>query len=182
MPAPGPGRTDTATITRWGTPAASSRKPPASRTRRYRAGPRGRPDQTERPHPRRAGTPDQSSCRRGHAKAPRTKVRPAALVRPPGRHDRSPRTGRQANQADNPSYPTGDLPAPAARHDPLPGGRVKGAFGAATAGAPRPLTRPPARRTGSYQGQGADSDCPEPEPLATETPKIGPVVSTGRCR
>jgi hypothetical protein len=34
-------------------------------------GPGGRPDKTERPHPRRPGTPNQSSCHRGSAQAPR---------------------------------------------------------------------------------------------------------------
>src|ERR1017187_6549053 len=78
-------------------------------------GPRGRPDQTERPHPRRAGTPDQSSCRRGHADAPRTKVRLAALVPPPGRPHRSPRTERLAKQAATPPPPPHCRPRPPPR-------------------------------------------------------------------
>jgi hypothetical protein len=50
-----------------------------------RTGPGGRPDQTERPHPRRPGTPNQSSCHRA-AQAPRAKVRLAAPGPAPGRH------------------------------------------------------------------------------------------------
>ena len=44
------------------------------------------------------------------------------------------------------------LPAPAAWHDPLPDGRVKGACGAAARALRAPVTRPPARRIRQLSG------------------------------
>ena len=60
----------------------------------------------------------------------------------------------------------GSLP-PAARHDPLPGSRVKGACGAAARALRAPLTRPPARRTRQLSGTG--SRLSHPQTRATMT-------------
>ena len=49
------GRAGRAGLTRWGITAASSRQSAVSRSRSCRAGPGGRPAQTERPHPLQAG-------------------------------------------------------------------------------------------------------------------------------
>ena len=46
-------------------------------------------------------------------------------------------------------------PIAPAGHDPLPGSRVKDALRRRCAGAPRPLTRPPARRNRQQSGQGS---------------------------
>ena len=98
-------------------------------------------------------------------RAPRYGWLPLAPAAPSSTRGRSsPRTGRPPAEplTENPSRPN-SLP-PAARHDPLPGGRIKGACGAADAGTLRvPLTRPPARRNRQpSRGQGAESGNPKP--------------------
>src|SRR5262249_3831246 len=76
------------------------------------------------------------------------------------------------------------LPAPTAGHDPLPGGRVKDAYGAGYAGrAPaRSLTRPPDRRTGSYRGAGSRPRHTQIRAATPPRPPIDPLAITGRYR
>src|SRR4029077_17112258 len=101
-----------------------------------------------------AGTPDQTSCRRGSTRAPRTQVRLAAFLPGP----RPPRlvthTERPATQTATPIRGNPVPPRPRGRHDPLPDGRVKDAYGTGYAGrAPaRSLTHPPDRRTRQLSG------------------------------
>src|SRR5205823_14178066 len=72
-------------------------------------GPGGRPDQTERPHPRRRGHPINHHVT-GAAHAPRTKVRLAAPARPHGRHGST--SPAQKGRAPGPlTFPTARLPA-----------------------------------------------------------------------
>src|SRR5262249_48715818 len=69
-------------------------------------------------------------------------------------------------------------------HDPLPGGRVKDAYGAGYAGrAPaRSLTRPPDRRTGSYRGAGSRPRHTQIRAATPPGPPIEPLAITGRYR
>ena len=129
-----------------GNTAASSRqgtvRPPA------RTGPRGRPVKNERPHPRRRGTPNTSSCRRARHSAPAGLGKSGCLPLPPSPVTASPRPSPPAPpkeaDAQNPPTQTG-LPVPgrpiigshpaASRAPPAP---LRGRC----AGAARPLTRP----------------------------------------
>jgi hypothetical protein len=98
-------------------------------------GPGGRPDETERPHPRRRGNPINHHVT-GAAQAPRAKVRLAAPGLAPGRH-RSESPAQKGHHPRPSPHPPG-IPTPAAGNDPLPGSRVKGAYGAV----PRALRAP----------------------------------------
>ena len=94
---------------------------------------------------------------------PRAKVRLAAPRLPPAATAARTPCPREARQPGPHNriipHSQGSLP-PAAGMIRLPGGRVKGPPPVGrSAGAARPLTRPPAHRTGSYQGTGSRIRC-----------------------
>ena len=112
--------------------------------------PGGRPDQTERPHPRRRGHPINHLVAGAATCAPRTQVRLAAPSLPvPGRRGWSPRPERQAPPVNTPHQ----LHALPAAH------RASSALRAAA-------------EHGNYQGQGAHSATPKPRPPAPNKPPL----------
>src|SRR6516164_647155 len=115
-----------------------------------------------------------------HPRAPCTQVRLAAFLPAPGRHGWSPRTERPATRTANPPFPGNPAPpCPRGRHDRLPGGLVKDAYGAGSAGRAyaRSWTRLPARRTRQLSG-GREQTPAHPKqdnhgPEATQTNACG---------
>ena len=136
-----PGTASGAALTRWGTTAASSRHAAVSRPA-CSAGPRGRPLETERPHPRRRGMrpPDHHHVAR-HIISPRAQVSLAAPSpqTPPSRQAHPPpATGRPAppQPPDYPSVPRSPPPRPP--HDLAPGRPRQRRLRRRSAGAARP--------------------------------------------
>ena len=122
-----------------------------------------------------AGTPDQTSCRRGSSRAPCTQVRLAAFLPGPGRHGWSPRTERPATRTANPLRGNPALPCPRGRHDRLPGGLRQGRLRRRLRRpGSRPVLDPPARsqNPAAIGGQGETLAHPksgQPRPEAPQT-------------
>jgi hypothetical protein len=143
-------------------PAPASRLSAAAGSCHHEPG--GRPNNTERPHPK-AGTPDQPSCRRGSTPRPAHPGKAGCLPpRPPRcRHGWSPAQKGQPPEPLTPSAATQHLPAPRP---------AESAPGRPRQGRPRhrlrrpgsrPVLDPPARaqNPAAISGQGADSGTPE---------------------
>jgi len=133
----------------------------------------GGPKRTSGRTPAARGTPDQSSCHRAHQRqCPRAKVSPAAPAPParPPHHHRARPTAEGTHHTPCPSPQPRRLPAPGAPSST--GGRQRqGRLRRRCAGAARPLTQPPARRTpGTHQEQGAHWRTPQTPPNSTQTP------------
>ena len=181
---PGPGG-NAAIITRWGNhrgqlPTSRCQPLPA-----YARAPTGQAGGLIRLSGRtpKAGTPNQSSCRRGSAQAPRTQVRLAAPLPPiPGRRSWSPRTERQPPHRQTPApTPRPSLPRPPGMIR-SPGGRIKDALQAPAtpAGPPaRSLTRPArSQNTAAIRSREQTQARPKPGQVPPNKPRLKPLASS----
>ena len=107
--------------------------------------------------PRKRGTPNQSSCRRGKRRRPVGLGKPGCPLRPPAITGRSPahQTGKDQPPNSQVSLSSSSRLPAQPPHDPLPGGRVKGACGAAPRALRAPMTRPARSQNRHLPGQRA---------------------------